>query len=217
MKKHIYLIPGLAAGPSIFKNIQLPKEYKLHYLEWLIPTSEHESLKDYTKRMATFITHPSPILIGVSFGGIIAQEISKIIPIKKIIIISSIKLDAELPVHLALIKKTKAYKLLPSKWISNIDDLSPYVFGKIAKSRAKLYKEHLSVRNEIYLNWGVYQVLHWQQKEVVPNVTHIQGTKDSVFPAQNIKNYIPIENGTHIMILSKAKKIVKLLCEILEE
>lgn len=217
MKTHIYFMPGLAASPKIFRYIKLPEMYQIHYLEWVIPNSEDESLQEYAKRMTQFITKPNPVLVGVSFGGIMVQEISKLIDVEKVIIISSIKNKYELPLHLKLIKKTKVYKLLPSKLIANINDLTPYVIGKTAKFKAKLYKKYLSVRDETYLNWSVYQVLHWQQTEKLPNLVHIQGTKDSVFPIQNMTDYIPVKRGTHIMILNKSKKISKLIVEILEK
>jgi len=43
------------------------------------------------------ITEPDPVLIGLSFGGIMCTEIAKQIPVEKIIIISSIKHSGELP------------------------------------------------------------------------------------------------------------------------
>lgn len=217
MKTHIYFMPGLAASSKIFRYIKLPEMYTIHYLEWLIPHSKNESLQQYAKRMTEFITESSPVLVGVSFGGIIVQEMSKIIAVKKVIIISSIKNKHELPPHLKLVKKTKIYKLLPYQLIANISDLAPYAIGKMAKFKAKLYKTYLSVRNKTYLNWGVYQVLHWQQFKNLPNVVHIQGTKDTVFPIQNITDCIPIEGGTHIMILNKSKKINELITEILKK
>ncbi len=58
-------------------------------------------------------------------------------------------------------------------------------------------------------------MLHWQQKETLPYVHHIHGNKDEIFPIKNISNCIEINNGTHIMILNKAKivsKIIKNIC-----
>ena len=37
------------------------------------------------------------------------------------------------------------------------------------------------------------------------NLVHIQGDKDPVFPIENIENCIIVENGTHTMILHRAK------------
>jgi len=91
-KKHIYLVPGLAASSKIFEYLNFPKEkFELHFLEWLLPLTETEPIEEYAKRMAEFVTEENSILIGVSFGGIMVQEMSKHLKVQKIILISSVK------------------------------------------------------------------------------------------------------------------------------
>ncbi|WP_457616082.1 alpha/beta hydrolase [Lutibacter sp.] len=214
VKKHIYFVPGLAASPKIFDRIKLPEsKFECHFIEWLLPLSDDESIENYAKRMARLVTHDAPILIGVSFGGIMVQEMSKHLNTQKIILISSVKTMHELPARLKFIQKSKVYKLFPAKAIANIEGFSTYVFGEIAKKRIALYKEYLSVRDERYLKWAIYQVLHWKQKKPLKNTLHIHGTEDGVFPVKYIKNYIPIKKGTHVMILTKAKEISKIITE----
>ncbi|ALU74405.1 alpha/beta hydrolase [Tenacibaculum dicentrarchi] len=211
-KKHLYFVPGLGANTQIFEYIKLSKEkFELHFLEWLLPISIDESIEAYARRMCENIHHKNPILIGVSFGGIMVQEMSKIIDCEKVILISSIKSNNELPKRLKLTYITGAYKLFPSKIIANIENYERYFFNDYLKKRAELYKIYLSKRDETYLQWSVYNVLHWQQSKPLANITHIHGTDDEVFPAKNLQNYIEVENGTHIMILNKAKTISKIL------
>lgn len=214
-KKHIYFVPGLGASSKIFENLKFPEDkFDLHYLEWLLPLSEKEKLEDYAKRMADLISEKNPILIGVSFGGIMVQEMAKHISVKKIILISSVKSRNELPNRLKLIQKTGVYKLFPASSINNIEDFSKYAFGNFAKKRIELYKKYLSVRDEHYLHWAIYNVLHWKQIEAPKNLIHIHGLEDHVFPIKHIKNCIQIEKGTHIMILTKAKIISKIIADL---
>ncbi len=56
-------------------------------------------------------------------------------------------------------------------------------------------------------------MLNWQQEKVLKNIVHIHGTKDNIFPIKHIKNSIEIEGGTHVMILTKAKEISKIIHE----
>jgi len=211
-KTHLYFVPGLAANTKIFERISLPEEhFELHLLDWMLPTSINESIQEYALRLCAKIQHKNPILVGVSFGGIIVQEMSKIIDCKKVIIISSIKSNKELPRRLKLAQITKAYKLFPSKIIANIESYEHYFFNDYLKKRAELYKIYLSIRDKDYLQWAIYNVLHWQQKEPLKDIIHIHGKKDEVFPIKHIKNSIEIENGTHVMILNKAKTISKIL------
>ena len=215
-KTHIYFVPGLAASSKIFEYLKFPEEkYELHFLEWLLPLSEKETIEDYAKRMAVYVTESNPVLVGVSFGGIIVQEMSKYLSPKKIILVSSVKSRDELPKRLKAIQLTKAYKLFPTKAISNIEEFSIYAFGDIAKKRVGLYKEYLSIRNEKYLAWAIYNMLHWQQISPLKNILHIHGNDDGVFPIKHIKNCVTIDKGTHIMILNKAKSISKIIIDSL--
>ena len=202
----IYFLPGLAANTSIFKNIQLdPDKFDVHFLEWMIPFEE-ESISEYAQRFCSKVLRPNAVLVGVSFGGIIAQEMNLVHDFRKIIIISSVKTRYELPLHLQLAGKTKVYKLLPTSFFAqNIDLLSKYAFGKPIVDRLKLYKQYLSITDKRYLDWAIKQVVSWDQEESDPNLIHIHGNKDIVFPIDNIKRCVLVEGGTHIMILNKYK------------
>ena len=208
----IYFVPGLAANTEIFEYIKLSEEYfKLIFLDWILPTGLDETIQDYAKRMCQKIRSENPVLIGVSFGGVMVQEMSKHIPCSKVIIISSIKNNQELPNRLKLAQITKAYKLFPSKIISNIEKYERYFFNDFLKKRVELYKKYFSVRNKLYLQWAIFNILHWQQQETLHYVTHIHGDNDEIFPLKNIKGALIIKKGTHIMILDKAKTISKIL------
>lgn len=213
-KTHIYFVPGLAASSKIFEHLQFPKDkFELHFLEWLIPTSVDEPLETYAKKMAKLVTESNPILVGVSFGGVMVQEMSKFLTVQKIILISSIKSCKELPNRLKFIERTQLYKLFPTKSISNFEDYAMYAFGDFAKKRVKLYKEYLSVRDAVYLDWAIENVLEWNQEEPLQNTIHIHGTDDHIFPIKHINSCIPVENGTHVMVIFKAKTISKLIIE----
>jgi len=211
-KTVIYFMPGLAASPKIFENLSLPTDqYELYYLTWLKPLSIKESLANYAKRLCKEIKHSNIVLIGVSFGGIVIQEMSKYVDVKKLIIISSIKSYNEFSNNFRFAKKLKAYSLFPTKVISNFDKFKYFFIGKYLKKKAKLYETYLSERDELYLNWSIRNVLLWKQEYPIEGLVHIQGTKDPIFPVKKIKNYIAIKGGTHAMILLRAKKISKII------
>ncbi|MDD7914222.1 alpha/beta hydrolase [Polaribacter ponticola] len=212
----IYFMPGLAAGPKIFENLDLSKEhYELFYLEWKKPLAIEESITNYAMRMSEDINHKNPVLVGVSFGGIIVQEISKFIETRKVIIISSVKTKHELPTRFKISSMSKLYKLFPTKIVNNFESYAKFFLGKSLKKRADIYKKYLSVRGTKYLKWSIHNVLHWSQEKPLTDIIHIHGTEDHVFPYKNIKNPIKIEEGTHVMILTKAKKISQIIHESL--
>ena len=202
---HVYFMPGMAASPKIFEFIKLPEnQFQIHYLEWLLPI-DNESIKDYSLRLSKHIKHDDAVLIGVSFGGVIVQEMAKHIKLRKLIIISSVKSLHELPKHMHLAKMTMAYKLLPTQLVSNIDLFAKYAFGSNVTKRLELYKKYLSVNDGHYLSWAIKNMVCWNQELPNPNIIHIHGENDHVFPIKNIKDCITIKNGSHIMIINKYK------------
>jgi esterase/lipase len=217
IKTPIYFVPGLAAGPEIFENLSLsPELYDFYYLSWKKPLALEESISNYAMRMSEEIKHENPVLVGVSFGGIMVQEMSRFIDTKKVIIISSVKNTEELPKRFKIANFTKVYKLFPAKLVANFEDYAKYFLGKSLKKRAEIYKKYLSVRSSKYLHWSIYNVLNWKQTDDMNNnLVHIHGTKDKVFPLKRISNSIEIEGGTHVMILTKAKVITKHIHESL--
>jgi len=216
-KIHFYLVPGLAASAEIFRNISFPSDtYEIHILDWLIPEKK-ESLAHYAERMATKVVHSNTVLVGVSFGGVLAQEMSAFLTLKNLIIISSVKTRNELPKRLRFARKTLAYKLVPTGLILSATDLRKFAIGPRSRKRLSLYQEYLSVRNKTYLDWAIKNMVCWERTEAVENVIHIHGDKDIVFPIKNIKEYILLPGGTHVMIIHKGKWLSNKLLELIEK
>lgn len=201
----VYFMPGLAASPTIFEYINLPPEtFEVYLLEWVLPNG-NESLKSYAKRMAEKVIHYDAVLIGVSFGGVLVQEMKQFLNPRKVIIISSVRCNLELPNRMKIAKSTKAYKLLPTGLMQDVELLTKYAFGDMLKKKLKLYEKYLHMRNKSYLDWAIEQMICWKRIKIDPEIIHIHGDADEVFPAKNIKQFINVKGGTHSMILNKYK------------
>jgi hypothetical protein len=217
-KIHVYFMPGMAASSKIFERIQLPNDiFEMHLLEWVIP-NQRESLKSYAERMSKNVLHENAVLIGVSFGGILVQEMKQFLNPKKVIIISSVKSSTELPRRLKIAKTTKVYKLIPTKLFENIELLVKFTFGSsIIKQRLVLYEKFLSVRDKRYLDWAIEEIINWERIAIDHEIIHIHGDLDEVFPPKYIKNFISVKGGTHIMILNKYRWLNENLPKIIQE
>ena len=202
---HVYLMPGMAASPKIFEYIQLPEnQFKIHLLEWVLPL-DNESISEYALRLCKNIKHNDIVLLGVSFGGVIVQEMNKHIKVRKLILVSSVKSMKELPKKMLLAKATKAYALVPTQLASKLNVLEKYALGDTVTKRLELYKTYLSVNDSKYLSWAIKEMVCWSQINYRKDIIHIHGDKDAVFPIKNIKDCIVIKNGTHIAIINKYK------------
>jgi len=203
-KIHVYCVPGLAADINIFEFIRLPEEFEIHTIPWKMPLKD-EPLKDFSKRMAVEVKHKNAVLVGVSFGGIVVQEMNSFLNLKKVIIISSVKSKNEFPLRLHLMKTTKVYKLIPTSLIGKIKRWEQLVYGDVAKKIAQAYQKYLTVTDKDYLDWAIENVLEWNQEKPNSNVIHIHGEEDQVFPSKNIKDCIIVPKANHAMILRRSK------------
>ncbi|APH43347.1 Uncharacterized protein A9P81_3911 [Leptospira interrogans serovar Copenhageni/Icterohaemorrhagiae] len=126
--KHLYLISGLGADERVFKNLDFG-ENDLKYNFWVDPRANEENFS-YCKRLSKQISKSEEIiLIGVSFGGIVAIELSKIISVKKIIIISSIKNKMEMPKIYRFISALGIIKMVPAFVYKIYNPILSYLFG----------------------------------------------------------------------------------------
>ncbi|MDX5348142.1 MAG: alpha/beta hydrolase [Hymenobacteraceae bacterium] len=212
--KKVYLISGLATDDRVFKHLQL-QDVEVRYLPWLKPDPD-ESMEHYAQRMCGFVdTHSLPILIGYSFGGIMAIEMAKQIPTAKVITISSINTLKELPWNLTLVKATAVYKYLPAKPFAKIYPLTYFIFGTETREEEKMLKQIVRDADPDLLNWSVAKMLNWSGETTGSSVYRIHGTHDRVFPYRLTKKAIPIKNGTHLMVISKAKELSAVLNKII--
>lgn len=202
-KRGLYLMPGMAASPRIFEFIDLSESFDVVHLSWIAPEFE-EPIEDYALRMCERVHHQNPILLGVSFGGILVQEMAKHIHCDKVVIVSSVKSKKELSLSMKVSQKTNAHKMLPTQWIKNLESLALFVFGSSVERKIGLYQKYLSERDPNYLNWAIHALVNWKQKNFDPELIHIHGDKDTVFPFKNIikTHYLhKLTDGTHAMIL----------------
>ena len=201
----VYFMPGLAASSTIFERIRLPEnQFECIFLEWSIP-EEGETLTHYAKRMCIGIKRENPVLVGVSFGGILVQEMAQFINPRMVIIISSAKCNTEFPPRLKIAKRTRLYKLIPTTWLGKIENVARLPFTGKVKQRLHLYEKFLAMRDKKYLDWAIENVILWDRCEPDEKVIHIHGDNDAIFPAKYLKNFIPVAGGTHIMIINKYK------------
>lgn len=215
LMKHIYCIPGFAADEKLFSNFKCPG-YEIHFVKWITPEKD-DSIEFYATKLIMQIHHDKPILIGVSFGGIMCIEISHQIKTELIIIISSIKSFFEIPLSLRLSGKLKLNKLFPMYSYRTIRPIADYKLGITTKQEKELvnfYRDNLDIQ---YSNWGINALVNWKNKKIPENLYHIHGTKDRIFPIKNIKPDFTIKDGGHLMILNKSEEVNNCISSILKK
>ena len=128
----VYFISGLGADERVFQYLNL-EGIEPVFIQWLEPLS-NEKIENYAARMSAFITTPRPLIVGLSFGGMITIEIAKSIDYQQIILISSAKNRYDLPLLYRLSGRFNLHKILPIHFVKNIKILRYFTFGIKTKS-----------------------------------------------------------------------------------
>ena len=214
MLKTVYCISGLGADEQVFCNLHL-KGYKLKYIPWLVPHKK-EKIKGYARRMAEYIEQESPILLGVSFGGMIGIEIAQQIKLHRLIIVSSIKSTIEMPGWMKIAGKIKLNKLLPAKTYRLTEKIDYNRLGATTKEERDMVRNYRKKADPVYLDWAIHEILNWKNGWQPDNIIHINGDKDKIFPIKNIKPTHIIKEGTHMIIYNRANEVSEFILQELQ-
>ena len=209
----LYVISGLGADFKVLEKIKFPANLEVIFVPWLIP-EKGEHFKDYVLRIAENIDDSQPFsLLGYSFGGIMVQEIDKIKPAEKIVILGSIKSDKEKSRFIKVGEVTRIPKYLPENIFTEKSALGYSFIRKLFDPNNPRIMEYFTVRNPYYLKWSIEKIAAWKFEEN-PKVIQILADKDIVFPIKYSKPNYVIENGTHLFPATKPREVSAILEEI---
>ncbi len=212
--KTIYCISGLGADGRAFSKLAI-NNAELIVLPWLLP-EKNETIEAYALRMSQGIKHANPILLGLSFGGMMAIEISKQLPVSMVILVSSIKSKDELPGWMKMVGKLGLHKLVPLKstWIT--EPITNRTIGVTNEAEKLMVREYRKNAPLAYTNWAVDQVLRWKNIDTPRKVFHIHGDNDKIFSIKNINPTYIVSGAGHLMIMNRSEEISDLINQILD-
>ncbi len=211
--KKVYFISGLGADKRGFSFLDLSFCEPV-FIEWVKPYKK-ESLQQYAIRLKEQINEPSPIIVGVSFGGMLATEIAKSDTSAKVIIISSNKIKKEFPKILLIGKYIPLYKWIPSTVLKKAGIFRTTFFGPKGENQKKIFNQILRDTDTKFTKWAIHSILHWENKIEPGNIIHIHGTSDTLLPYSMVKADYSIDKGTHLMIMNNSNEISNLLKKLI--
>lgn len=211
----IYVVSGLGADFKVLEKIQFPKHHEVVFIDWLIP-EQNEDFQHYIQRMAEKIDDSEPFyLLGYSFGGILVQEINKLKPARKVVIMGSIRSDREKSALIKTGQITRIPKLLPVRFFNEKTTNIYSMFRKFFDPKNPKILQYFQVRDPYYLKWSIEKISDWKFEEN-PDVIQILGDKDIVFPIKNCRPDYIIKGGTHLFPATKSKEVSSVLKGVFE-
>lgn len=210
-----YFISGLGADERIFERVVLSKDIAVKHVHWIEPLPG-EPLQEYCRRLLPQInTNDDFVLIGLSFGGMVAIELNKIIHPKKIIIISTVATANEFPLQFKIARLLRFPKTLPSWLLKTPNPITNWFFGVRTKEEKEMLRYFLKTVTPNYLKWSMKTVLNWKNHERPSNLFHIHGKEDKIFPFEKTHADAIVENTGHFMVYDKAEEVSRILTRII--
>ncbi len=211
-----YFISGLGADKRAFYKIQLPAGYQPVYLDWIMPLP-NESFSEYAKRFSILIKADEDfILIGLSFGGMLACEIAKLITPKKLIIISSLSSYKELPWYFKMAGKLRLHKIISPAIYKQATLLNRFMGAGDKEMKAIVYS-YVNNIDPSFIRWALNIVVNWSLTKRLPDLIHIHGSNDHLLPRRYVQANYVVEKGGHLMVMNRSGEINRILNQILNE
>ena len=197
----IYCFSGLGADERVFGFLKLNPPYELIPVSWIKPL-EGEVLEEYSKRISENIETKNPFgILGVSFGGVVAQEVSKIVKPKFTLLISSINSPNQIPF---LLKITPGFvlRVIPASLLKLPSWIANYMFGAQNK---KVLQQILLDTDPNFVKWALIAFKNWKPNRINLNCFFISGLKDRILKPTH--EGVKIPNGGHFMVVDLANEV----------
>ncbi len=212
----VYLFPGQGSDARLFKHLELPPGYDTASISYPIP-HKRESLHSYALRFIDEIDQSAPyILMGVSLGGMICTELMDTLAPHKTILISSAKACHELPDRYTFAQKVPLNRVIPKRITKGSARLLQGIVEPDRKYDKETFKDMLKIKDPLYIQRTVDMIIQWNRVTYSPHIIHIHGNSDHTIPIKNVQYDYLVEEGSHMMMITKAEEINRIIAEILK-
>jgi pimeloyl-ACP methyl ester carboxylesterase len=205
----IYCISGLGADESVFQRTKI-KGAQLKHISWP-PFDPADDMESYSLKVSALIPGDNPIILGLSFGGMLTVEIAKRRKVKKAIIVSSAKSFVEVPHFSKLVQMVITSLAVPAFFFKMPNAALFKLFGASTENEKQMLSAVLKKSDGQFMRWAMKAVTLWHNTTYPPDIVHIHGTDDKIIPPVAVKPTHWIEGGSHIMIYNKAAEVNRII------
>lgn len=211
----VYLFPGQGADYRQFKNLNFPENYDTVHISYPVP-EKGESLPEFAQRFIPLIDPDIPfILVGVSLGGMICTELAELVHPQQVILISSAKGKDELPDRYTFMARSHINRIVPKSLVKAGARVLQGIVEPDRKYDRDTFSDMLKKKDPLYLKRSADMIICWQRKHHNEDIIHIHGDADNTIPIKNVAFDYLIEDGSHMMVLTRADEINEIIAILL--
>jgi pimeloyl-ACP methyl ester carboxylesterase len=216
----IFLLPGLGFDCRIFRKIDLTG-YDIEHINWVDPI-QGESFREYCHRLFKnrVVQNKKIVLIGYSFGGLVAQEIATLYDIYEVVLISSLKFDNEKPLHFKLVNRLRIDRIFTKELSVRSIPYWGKLNGVLNDDDFELFESMLMAQSNTYLQWALRALSGWKSPTTncKTKIFQIHGELDRTFPVRLLKEPdVVVKNGGHLMIYRQAMEVREIVINELKK
>jgi hypothetical protein len=205
----IYAIPGLGTTEKLYVNTKITG-VEIIVLSWPTP-NKNDTMETYARKFLPQINTTIPFcLLGVSFGGMLCTELSKMISPQKTFLISTSKSRRELPWFIKTLKHFPLHKIVSEKQHRQMAYQGRWIIG-FGKAYIPEFLGMVNSMTQNYFKYCINIIANWDRQEEPKNVIHIHGTNDKLLWYKYVKSHYSIQQGSHAMIVFRAEEINQII------
>ena len=178
----LYLIHGTGADHRFFSRLQLDVNTQvIEWTEW----GNAQTIREYAEVLSLQINTEEPFgILGVSFGGMLAVEMSKFLNPSKLIIVSSAKSYKELPVIVRFARRLGVHHLI-SPWLIKMIPFAGKIFG-VSKKDKRFFDKMIDETPAGHLKKTIRSILYWKNTDLGDQNPSVPGrdSKGNIWNAQ---------------------------------
>ena len=191
----------------MFAKMVFPEGWRVHFLEWEEPLKD-ETMMDYARRLSSGIDTSTPfVLAGVSFGGMIAQDIATFLQPRYLILLSTFQHHSEFPFS---IRYCRSRFLLPVVKLfipSRTNFIMNYLFCVKTKEERQVLDDSFRTTSTAFSKWAIEALVCWKtQSSTAPRLV-IHGSTDRIIPVKSVHPHYVVEGAGHLMLYSHAEEV----------
>lgn len=204
----VYLLPGIGCDHRLFDRLDLAG-LDVVKLDWPdFPAGC--ALADIAQALQPQVDTTRPhVLVGVSMGGMVAQELATLTRPERVVLISSWTGPQEWPAHVRAGAQLGGHRLIGRFTMWATWPLKR-MLGDRDRATDRLLWDMARAQTAAKVRRGTAAILRWKGSPWTGPLTRIHGDHDVVIPLRFTVDH-RIAGGTHILVLTRAGEVSRIL------
>ncbi|MFT3885151.1 MAG: alpha/beta fold hydrolase [Flavobacteriales bacterium] len=204
----VYLLPGVGCDERLFGRLSL-QGLDVEELAW--PEFHVDStLPSIAAALRPHVDERTPhVLVGVSMGGMVAQELALLTHPRKVVLISSWTGPQEWPVFVRMSARLGLYRMIRGWSMRAAWPLKQLIDRRDPGIDALLW-DMARIQTARKIRFGTRAILRWGGSRWKGPLARIHGDRDIVTPLRFPVDHL-VKGGQHVMVLTRAEEVSALL------